>query len=51
VNTEYLLWFAALVIVAGGALLWLAIGGVPEIPPEAEVSPETTDGGLPSATP
>ena len=31
-NTEYLLWFAALVVVAGAALLWLVIGGVPEIP-------------------
>jgi hypothetical protein len=36
VNSEYLLWFALLVIVAGAALLWLAIGDVPEIPPEAE---------------
>jgi hypothetical protein len=31
-NTEYLLWFAALVVVAGAALVWLAIGDVPEIP-------------------
>ena len=31
-NTEYLLWFAALVVVAGAALGWLAIGDVPEIP-------------------
>jgi hypothetical protein len=31
-NTEYLLWFAALVVVAGAALLWLAIGDVPDIP-------------------
>jgi hypothetical protein len=36
VNTEYLLWFGALVVVAGGALLWLAIGEVPEIPPGSE---------------
>ena len=32
VNTEYLLWFAGLVVVAGAALLWLAIGDVPDIP-------------------
>jgi len=32
VNTEYLLWFAGLVVVAGAALLWLAIGEVPDIP-------------------
>jgi hypothetical protein len=31
-NTEYLLWFAALVVVAGASLVWLAIGDVPEIP-------------------
>ena len=31
-NTEYLLWFAALVVVAGAALLWLAVGDVPAIP-------------------
>jgi len=30
-NTEYLLWFAALVVVAGAALVWLAIGDVPDI--------------------
>ena len=33
-NTGYVLWFAALVVVAGAALLWLAIGSVPEIPPD-----------------
>jgi len=37
VNTGYLLWFAALVVVAGAALLWLVIGVVPEIPAEPEV--------------
>ncbi|HEX7398193.1 MAG TPA: hypothetical protein VF302_00390 [Candidatus Limnocylindrales bacterium] len=40
-NSGYVLWFAALVIVAGTALLWLAIGSVPELPaePEAEADP------------
>ena len=38
-NTEYLLWFAALVVVAGAALLWLAVGDVPDIPTD----PETDD--------
>jgi hypothetical protein len=31
-NSEYLLWFAALVVVVGAALLWLAIGEAPGIP-------------------
>ena len=35
-NTEYLLWFAGLVVVAGAALLWLAIGEVPDIPTDPE---------------
>jgi hypothetical protein len=39
VNTGYVLWFAALVVAAGAALLWLAIGSVPEIPPDP--APET----------
>ena len=40
-NSGYVLWFGALVIVAGAALLWLAIGSVPEIPaePEADADP------------
>jgi hypothetical protein len=38
-NTEYLLWFAALVVVAGAALLWFAIGEVPEIPVDSETTP------------
>ena len=33
-NSGYVLWFGALVIVAGAALLWLAVGRVPEIPAE-----------------
>jgi hypothetical protein len=41
VNTGYLLWFAALVAVAGGVLLWLAIGSVPDIPTD----PATDDPG------
>ena len=50
VNTEYLLWFAVLVVVAGAALLWLAIGGVPDLPPEPALPPEPDlppDPGLP----
>jgi len=45
-NTEYLLWFAALVVVAGAVLLWLAIGDVPEIPtdPGAVSEPAGEDG-------
>jgi hypothetical protein len=39
-NTEYLIWFAALVVVAGAALLWLAIGDVPEIPTDPEATSE-----------
>jgi hypothetical protein len=41
VNSGYVLWFGALVIVAGAALLWLAIGSVPEVPaePEADADP------------
>jgi hypothetical protein len=31
-NTEYLLWFAALVVVIAATLLWLVVGEVPEIP-------------------
>jgi hypothetical protein len=34
VNTGYVIWFAVLVVVAGATLLWLAIGVVPEIPPD-----------------
>ncbi len=33
-NTGYVIWFAVLVVVAGATLLWLAIGVVPEIPPD-----------------
>jgi hypothetical protein len=49
VNTGYVLWFAILVIVAGAALLWLAIGSVPEIPPDpgpvAEPEPASEPAG------
>ncbi len=38
-NTGYVLWFAVLVAVAGAALVWLAIGVVPEIPPEQDSGP------------
>jgi hypothetical protein len=46
VNSEYLLWFAALVVVAGAALLWLAIGDVPDIP--TDPGPDDPDGGAPA---
>jgi hypothetical protein len=41
VNSGYVLWFGALVIVTGAALLWLAIGSVPEVPaePKADADP------------
>ena len=39
-NTEYLLWFAALVVVIAGALLWLVVGEVPEIPENPSPDPE-----------
>ena len=39
-NSGYLLWFAILVVVAGAALLWLAVGEVPEIPTEPETTSE-----------
>ncbi len=41
-NTEYLLWFAALVVVAGAALVWLAIGDVPGIP--TDIGADDPDG-------
>jgi hypothetical protein len=31
-NTEYLPWFAALVVVIAATLLWLVVGEVPEVP-------------------
>jgi hypothetical protein len=45
VNSGYVLWFAALVIVAGAALLWLAIGSVPEIPAEPEADADRGQAG------
>lgn len=49
-NSGYVLWFAVLVIVAGAALLWLAIGSVPGIPgePEPDPAPES-DSAITSA--
>jgi hypothetical protein len=38
-NTEYLLWFAALVVVIAAALLWLVVGEVPEIPDDPQPNP------------
>lgn len=42
-NTQYVLWFAAFVVVAGASLLWLAMGDIPEVmsEPEADPEPET----------
>jgi hypothetical protein len=53
------LWFAALVVVAGAALLWLAIGSVPEIPPhpgletepEPDIAPEPASQPEPATIP
>ena len=49
-NTEYLLWFAALVVVIAAALLWLVVGEVPEIPddPPPDPGPDHA-GGRPGA--
>lgn len=38
-NTEYLLWFAALVVVIAATLLWLVVGDVPEIPGDPALDP------------
>ncbi len=52
-NTGYVIWFAALVVVAGATLLWLAIGVVPEIPPDTSqgtepgVTEEEAQAGVP----
>ena len=45
-NTEYLLWFAALVVVIAATLLWLVVGEVPEIPdhPAPESGPDDAEG-------
>jgi hypothetical protein len=45
-NTEYLLWFAALVVVIAATLLWLVVGEVPEIPddPPPESGPDPAEG-------
>lgn len=48
-NTGYVIWFAVLVVVAGATLLWLAIGVVPEIPPDP--GPETEPGVTEDAAP
>ncbi len=48
-NSGYVLWFAALVVVAGAALVWLAIGSVPEIPAEPEAGADPGLAGEPRA--
>ena len=50
-NTEYLLWFAALVVVIAATLLWLVVGEVPEIPDEPAPDPGPDDAeGRPGAS-
>jgi hypothetical protein len=50
-NTEYLLWFAALVVVIAASLLWLVVGEVPEIPDEPAPDPGPDDAeGRPGAS-
>ena len=52
-NTGYVIWFAVLVVVAGATLLWLAIGVVPEIPPDPGpiTEPGVTEGASPRSVP
>ena len=52
-NNGYVIWFAVLVVVAGVALLWLAIGVVPEIPPDPGPGPEpgVGEGSSPASLP
>jgi hypothetical protein len=51
VNTGYVIWFAVLVAVAGATLLWLAVGVVPEIPPDPGqlTEPGVTEGAAPAS--
>ena len=50
-NTEYLLWFAALVVVIAATLLWLVVGEVPEIPDQPTPDPGPDDAeGRPGAS-
>jgi hypothetical protein len=50
-NTEYLLWFAALVVVIAASLLWLVVGEVPEIADQPTPDPGPDDAeGRPGAS-
>jgi hypothetical protein len=40
-NTEYIWWVVVLLLVAGGAIAFLALGQVPEIEDEPEPASET----------
>lgn len=46
-NAGYVLWFAALVVVVGAALVWFAIGEVPGIPADREVDADREVGADP----
>jgi len=50
-NTEYLLWFAALLVVIAASLLWLVVGEVPEIADQPTPDPGPDDAeGRPGAS-
>ena len=47
-NTEYLPWFAVLVVVAGAVVLWLAIGDLPDTPTDPGADgPDAIGGAAP----
>jgi hypothetical protein len=48
-NTEYVWWVVILLLVAGGAIAFLALGQVPEI--EDEPAPETVEADLAESEP
>jgi hypothetical protein len=51
VNTEYLVWFGVLIVVTGAALVWLAIGEVPDflVDHETAAEPAEDEGPAPHA--
>jgi hypothetical protein len=49
VNTEYLIWFGVLIVVTGAALVWLAIGDVPDFLLDQGAEPEPTGDEGPAA--